>query len=150
MSLTLHLGIIEQNYTNSSGKSLKAAGRVVSTGDVAGYLEERYHIYEHFFQIHSGQIGDAIADDMAGSLETMLMGGSTNLTLGTATSKIDAMFKKMLSERELDQLGYPGIPTQAAKDGVNHRMKHPYAKRRERPSFIDTGLYQASFKSWIE
>jgi len=50
----------------------------------------------------------------------------------------------------MDQLGYPGIPTGAAEAGVNHRLLHPYAKDNpERPSFIDTGQYQADFKSWV-
>jgi hypothetical protein len=29
-------------------------------------------------------------------------------------------------------------------------MKQPLKKRKARPEFVDTGLYQASFRAWIE
>jgi hypothetical protein len=117
---------------------------------VAEYLEESYHVMEHFFELHKEEIGKALADDMAATLETIVMGGSTKFELGEATSQIEDLFKKMISDGELERLGYPGVPTQAALKGVNHRLKHPYSKNNpRRPSFRDTGLFQASFKSWI-
>lgn len=79
------------------------------------------------------------------------MGAPVSLDpFGSATSKIEDRFKQMLSTRELDSLGFPGIPTAAAQRGVNHRFKHPYKKRAARPSFIDTGTFQASAKAWVE
>ena len=79
-----------------------------------------------------------------------MMGGNveTNIAAG-AESKIENMFKKAISGKEFDSL-IPGVPTEAAKRGVNHRLAHPYAKRGPRPSFLDTSLYSSSFKSWVE
>lgn len=149
--MKLNLGVLEQLYGTPASKERSRGGSVVSTGQVAEWLEDEYHVMEHFFQLHQETIGKALSEDMAASLETMLAGGSTELKLGEATSQIEDMFKKMISDGELERLGYPGIPTQAALKGVNHRLRHPYAKANpRRPSFRDTGLYQASFKAWIE
>jgi len=165
MGLTLHLGVIDQLYATppssnahkaTKGKKRRARrkrgkGRgIVSTGDVAGWLEERYGVMQHFFDAHSQDIADALASDVAGSLENLLAGGPGQLSLATATGAIEAMFKKAISEREFDRLGIPGVPTQAAMSGVNHRLKRPYVKRAPRPSFRDSGLYMASFRAWVE
>jgi hypothetical protein len=66
-----------------------------------------------------------------------------------AMSSIARRFKDMLSQRAYDGK-IMGVPTKAAQAGVSHRFKKPYAKRASRPSFIDTGQYQASFVSWME
>ena len=63
-------------------------------------------------------------------------------------SQIENRFKQFLSLREVEKLGIPGVPTKAALAGVSHRFKGKKGGRR--PSFIDTGLYQASFKAWID
>ena len=155
MTLTLHLGVIDQPYRTaitaaSRRRRKKVSAATKTTGDVAVYLEDKYHVMEHFFELHKDGIAKSLENSLAGSLETMMMGGPATLSFGTAESEIDASFKNMLSNKELDRLGYPGIPTMAALRGVNHRMLHPYARRPSRPSFIDTGLFQASFKSWID
>ena len=124
----------------------------MTTGDVAEILEAKYHVMEIYFSLHEAQIAADLEDSLSGALETLLMGGPAQ-THGYegALSKIEDGFKQMLSQRELDGLGYPGIPTKAAQMGVSHRFKSGYTKNRTpRPSLIDTGLYQASFKSWIE
>ena len=41
-----------------------------------------------------------------------------------------------------------GVPTGAAKKGVNHRLKIRRGKRR--PSFIDTGILRTNFVSWVD
>lgn len=152
MGLTLNLGFIDQMYSTPPARRRKrGANRVMSTGDVAEILEEKYHPVEHFYQLHEDEILGAVMEDMSASLETMLMGGSTELHLGEATSKIEDAFKTMISTSELETIGYPGVPTQAALKGVNHRLLHPYAKSNpRRPSFKDTSLYMSSFKAWME
>lgn len=126
------------------------AVRVMTTGDVAEILEAKYHLMEHFVQLHGADIAGALTNSMQGALETVLMGGPAAQDIfGTATSQIEDVFKNMLSTRELDVLGYPGIPTAAAERGVSHRFKRPYVRRGPRPSFIDTGLFQSSFKAWV-
>jgi hypothetical protein len=64
------------------------------------------------------------------------------------SQKIDDTFHKFLDSKEMETLGIPGVPTAAALKGVSHRLK--LKKGAPRPSFIDTGMYQAHFKSWVE
>lgn len=159
----LHLGVLDQPYiepTPAGGKKRRRGGGPdksqaskytgVTTGMVAGWLEDRYHVMEHFAELHGPEIVTAVEDSLKGSIESFLMGAPVTLDVfGSATSKIEDAFKQMLSQRELDRLGYPGIPTLAAMRGVSHRFKRPYVRRPERPSFVDTGLYVASFKAWV-
>jgi hypothetical protein len=163
---TLHLGVIDIPYVEppSAPKKVRKAGRRpwphksqaakygnTTTGDVAGWLENRYHVMEIYYELHQAKIADDFANSVSGSLETFLMGGPANLdVMGTVASQIEDGFKQMLSGRELDSLGVPGIPTAAAQAGKSSRFKSGFNKTRSpRPSFIDTGLYQASFKAWV-
>lgn len=156
---TLHLGVIDVPYGDEAaaptkkGQPRKRRGQLgVSTGDVATFLEDKYHVMEHFFELHGEEIAADLSESVAGALETALMGGPAldSSGLAAAMTKIEERFKRMLSEKELERLGYPGVPTKAALHGVSHRFKHPYAKRGPRPSFVDTGLYQSSFKAWVD
>lgn len=166
---TLHLGVIDVSYlppqptTPQPKKAPKRPGRSrvhkrhakkyenISTGDVAEILEAKYHIFEVFFREHEADIAKDIENSLGGAIESLLMGGPPQLdAFGSATSSIEARMKRFLSDQEMEKLGYPGVPTQAALRGVSHRFKNPYAKRAPRPSFIDTGTLQASMKSWVD
>jgi hypothetical protein len=66
-------------------------------------------------------------------------------------AEIEERFKDFLSLQEMDKLGVPGVPTEAAKKGKSSRFKRRRSKGgAPRPSFIDTGLYQSSFKAWVD
>jgi hypothetical protein len=152
---TLHLGVTEVAYSEAAPKGKRKrrkSAATITTGEVAEILEDEYHPIEHYWELHKEEIAKSLEGSLAGALETAMMTGSLpENAFASAESEIEAGFKKMLSERELEGLGYPGLPTQAALKGVSHRLKHPYAKSNpRRPSLIDTGLYQASFKSWFE
>lgn len=162
--MKLILGVVDIPYTNSRSlptpkaiaKARKkpprpAVGSVstVTTGDVAEILEKKYHIMEVFVDRHEEQIGDILANSLAGELENVLMGAPpANDPFGGATSKIEAEFRAFLDRDEMAEASVPGVPTKAARMGVNHRLK----KKRgaPRPSFVDTGLYQASMAAWVE
>ena len=167
MSLTLHFGVTEMPYAysfgegkgtyNVKGKSFKKnpkkrfkSSRLMTTGEVAEILESKYHIYETFWMLKQADILEALSEAVKGELESLAMGKpfSSN-PLASASTTIENYFKEALSQREFDGM-IPGVPTKAALRGVSHRFKHPYARRGERPSFIDTGLYQSSFKVWID
>ena len=139
---TLHLGVNDMPYARG-GKT---------TGDVADLLEERYGIMSAFVAMHEPVLNHVIENSLQGGIETALMGGgggSAASYLATATSEIEDLFKEALTMQSYDGK-LPGVPTGAALAGVNHRFKHPYAKRDPRPSFIDTGLYQSSFRCWVD
>lgn len=141
MAMTLHLGVVDVPYADKSG---------TSTGDVAGYLETKYHVMEHFYELNDEKIAAKLADSLAGQLENLLAGAPTEgvQPYAEAESAIDAEFRQFLALDVLASYGYPGIPTKAALAGVNHRLKAK--KGAGRPSLIDTGLYQGSFKAWVE
>ena len=160
---TLKLGVIDQPYRSTSytymgktGKPAKGRRRAQVTArttfDVAKILEAKYHVMEVFYEAHQTEINQMIVDAYAGAVETAIMRGrlpTMNLA-DTGIDKIKKGFSDFLDQEEMASLGVPGVPTDAAKHGVSHRFKHPYAKRPRRPSFIDTGLYQASFVAWVD
>jgi hypothetical protein len=71
---------------------------------------------------------------------------------GGATSEIEDRFKQFLSTGVMETLGFPGVPTQAALDRRAGKKRSGRFKKK-RPStgvsFIDTGLYQSSFRAWM-
>lgn len=146
---TLHLGVIDQPYADGA-----------TTGDVAEILEDKYHVMEVFFESRINDVTDALEKSIQGALDALDMGAPVeNIDpFGSATADIEAAFRHFLDSKEIESLGIPGVPTQAALDGVSHRFKNPRykktkggkkVKRAPRPSFIDTGLYEASMKAWF-
>lgn len=154
---TLHLGVIDVPYVEKPSKRRKkATASTVTTGDVAGWLEDRYHVLEQFFQMHEADIVADFESSVSGALESFLMGGPINLdAFGTAASRIEDRMKQFIAQGELDAVGYPGVPTQAAQDRAAGKRRSSRFKRRRATnaravSFYDTGLYQASLKSWVD
>lgn len=155
--MILHLGVIDVPYVQAASKrQRKQRSGTVTTGDVAGFLESRYHILEVFVQEHGTDIADDLANSMAGKLESFLMGAPVTLdTFGVATSTIEDRMKRFITEGEMDKLGYPGVPTQAAIDRASGKRRSA-RKKRKRPSnavpvsFYDTGLYESSLKAWVD
>lgn len=171
---TLHLGVIDIPYVvhvpdkkrRVAVRTGRHAGKPVhkvtytaapsggeTTGDVAGFLEDKYHVMEFFYEdIGPDLIAKAIEHSAAGVIENIMMGApAEGLSLtAEAESEVEAAFRHFLDQGEMDNIA-SGVPTKAALKGVNHRLKHPYSKdNKARPSFIDTGMYQASFKFWVE
>ena len=89
-----------------------------NSGEVAQYLENKYHIIQQFADKHLDKIVDMALSD--GNCEG-----------------INALFRQELID------GFTGIQTGAALKGVSHRLKSKKGDRR--PSFIDTGIYLQSF-----
>jgi hypothetical protein len=152
VGLVIHLGVTDLPYAQAPGRRRRnkpVKSGTQTTGDVAGWLENRYHVIEHFLQLHGDAIGAALEQGLADTLEAALTGAPKpdNLIAG-ASGEIEELFRRMLESRELDALGYPGIPTKAAQSGVNPRLKRK--RGDERPSFIATGLYSNSFKIWAD
>lgn len=149
----LVMGVIDIPYANAPrDPDTKAKSGTQTTGDVAGWLEEKYGLMQHFYDAHQTDIAADFENALAGALETVLMGGpAPRDVFAGATSKVEERFKTFLSSKEAERVGMAGVPTQAALNGVNHRLKHPYRKSNpRRPSFIDTGMFQASMKAWTE
>jgi hypothetical protein len=136
----LHLGVIDQPYS-TGGKT---------TGDVAEILEGKYEVMGHFADKHEQDIANDLENSLEGVLENLLLGAPpAQNAFAQAESAIENRFKQFLSLKEMDSLGVSGVPTAAALAGKSKRFKSGRGPK-PRPSFIDTGLYQANFKSWVD
>lgn len=164
---TLHLGVVDFPYvkhvappqrrvavkTRKGGKPTAftappSGGE--TTGDVATWLEDKYHVMEVFFE-EAGvdSIRKAIEHSAEMAVEALILGNQApGLTLTSqAETEIKQAFDVFITLQLADGI-IPGVPTQAALKGVNHSLLHPYAKSNpERPSFRDTGTYRGAF--WV-
>lgn len=160
---TIRFGVYDQPYPEVGGKLAKSkkgkkpgkatrtAVRITTTGEVAEMLEEKYGVMQTFYNAHQQEILNAVGEALQTQLENALLGQKTTRAFAEAESEIETMFKQFISNAEIERLGIEGVPTQAALNGVSHRLKHPFKKSNpRRPSFRDTGLYQASFGVEIE
>jgi hypothetical protein len=167
--MKLHLGFEDHSYetrfseSSPLTKSTKAKrlrtptrthlayGEGKTTREVAEELEAKYKIVETFWEMEEDNLVEILEDAFADDVENV-MEMSTRMKRGISskeTDKIEAKFRQNLSSRRYDGI-ISGVPTLAAQRGVSHLRQHPYAKRGPRPSFIDTGMYQRSFRAWVE
>lgn len=151
---TLNLGVVDIGYTDGDGTT--------TTGDVAGYLEGRYHIMRTFLEQEEDFIHDQVVDAVSGAIESIIQGRPVpglNTSLGTKldtrglfgasiNQRIEERFRDFLDSGEMNRYLPPEQQSQAAAEGINHRKKNPDTEQA-RQAFIDTGLYQAAFRAWI-
>ncbi len=153
MSLTLHFGVVEQPYrswvTNAKGRRVRGSPTPTSTYDVAKILEEKYGLMKAFYRAHQDDVVKALEGSLGKALEALVLKRTID-PWGPAMQDIQSQFNEFISSQEAERVGIPGTPTKAAMRGVNHRLRHPYAKRNpRRPSFRDTGMYMNSFRAWV-
>ena len=143
MAKRLHFGVPDNiHYAYGGGGK--------SVHEVAEILEARYAIIERFVADNDKPIRALMKEQSARHARAAVAGRTPSMQ--PALDKIKQMFKTYLLTKQLDGKGIGGfpIPTLASLRGVNHRLKHPYARRAPRPSFVDTGLYMSAFKAWVE
>lgn len=138
MTVTLHLGVLDVPYVEHKG---------LTTGDVAEFIEAKYGLLEAFAGAHLQEIADDMAEGVAGAIENLLLGAPATDPFAAAMSKTADRMRQFVTSGEAESL-VPGAPTQAALDGVNHRLKIKRGARR--PSFVDTSLMISSYKAWVE
>jgi hypothetical protein len=137
--LKLNLGVLDVPELDSEK----------TTYDVAKILEEKYGLFTVYAEQYAEVIAQHISEDVAGSMETFLLTGKfPSEPLPQAADAIGKDFQKFIYTREAEGAGMPNVPTQAALKGVNRRLK--IKKGARRPSFIDTGIMEASLKAWFE
>jgi hypothetical protein len=144
----LNLGVIVQPYAHSP--------KGQTTADVAEILEEKYGVMQFFFDHHAQEIADDLTNALAGELDSLLMGKPPGDPYASGTSRIEERFHDFLALKEMDG-AVDGVPTAASLGGDSKRFKkvRERADRRKpvrgpRPSFIDTSLYENSFKAWVD
>lgn len=149
MSVTIHLGVTEMPYSfGDLGRSKKGKPRASTTGDVAEILEAKYGVMQLFWEKHGQEAIDEMHEALQGAFESTVLGAPASpAPFAAATGKIEEMFQQFIDMKEMDGLA-PGVPTAASLAGVNHRFKRK--RGPVRPSFKDTGLYESSFRCWVE
>lgn len=158
--MNLVFGVLDVAYGGARGSN-----GATTTKDVATILEDRYHVMETFYASRQEKIGEWLAESVADAIDSVVNGEAASNSTPTFAGEqnIEAAFRAFLSANEMASivagltesernyfLGSTGGFTGAASAGVNHRKKHPFSKKNKaRPAFIDTGLYQSSFRAWI-
>ena len=137
---TLHLGVTDLAYSDPEAQGAS------TTGEVAEILEKKYHVMQVFYELHGQRIANELGSAVAERMESLLQGNPVGGLDDLAVDAIDNMFRKYLDADEWQKI--TGQRIDAAKRGVSHRKK---GKKRPgaRPAFIDTGLYQQSFRAWL-
>ena len=143
--VTLHLGVIETKYADSK--------KSVGTGDVATFLEAKYGVLGSFVNTHISDIANDLAGSVMSQIMNLMMGAPAGDPFAQANQDIATRAKQYISSGEAERVlsrGKPNpVPTQAAIDRKSSRMKS--GKRTgQRPSFIDTGMYQGALISWVD
>lgn len=155
--MRLNLGVLDIAYAGANGKS-----GAQTTGDVAELLEQKYSVMETFFESRKEKISEWLAEAIADEIADLFAGKRPNSDpFMAAMQNTETEFRAFLDANEMAHLVAglsegeaaafgPVSFTGAGNRGVNHRKKKPYAKENKaRPAFVDTGLFQASFRSWI-
>lgn len=132
------LGVIDMPYDYGNTSA--------TTYEVAEDLQDRYQIFTHFWESHAGEICAEVGETVAYSLINHIKHGAP-MTGGELLGETMQQFNIFLEREEMAGLSVDGVPTQAALDGKNSRLKTEKGERR--PSFIDGGLFKSSFVAWI-
>lgn len=157
----LNLGVIDLAYVGGDAKA-------TTTGDVAEFLEEDYHVMEVFFEAKKDKIIGAINDRLSHQIEALSQGAPLPATGDLFLPEVDSLFRDFVTSGEIESITGK---TEAARLGISHRFKdahnrmvsaqdiasgkatasslEPVVGRGPRQSFVDTGLYVYSFKSWL-
>lgn len=137
---TLHLGVVDVGYTGEQGSK--------TTGDVAQFLEDKYHIMRTFLELNEDFIAKELVNQVAGQIESIAQGRRVSPNWKPAMGKVEERFRDFLSSGEMSRVLPPSQQSVAAAKGISHRKKKVNTGKPRTP-FIDTGLYQASFRCWV-
>lgn len=131
------LGVIDQPYDYGD--------RSATTHEVAEALEDEYGLFTHFWEVHADDICAEVGEAVAYALVKHIQHGAPMVS-GELLGETMQQFSIFLEGEEMAGLSVD-VPTQAALEGKNSRLKQEYGPRR--PSFIDGGLLKSSFVAWV-
>lgn len=122
----------------------------VTTFQVARWLEDKYGVMAAFYSRHQEDVSKSVENSYGGAMETMFQGGPVvTQPLAGAFSDIKTAFQTFLLTGEIEGMGIPGVPTKAAQDRRSSRFKKGKAPS-QRPSFVDTGVFETNFQAWAD
>jgi len=120
-----------------------------TTVTVAQALEAKYGVMATFYEQYADQITGALVHSIEGALEDIYAGSPNVDPFAEAGQEIMEGFRHFLMSGEIETLGIPGVPTKAAQERKSSRFKSG-KNPNERPSFVDTSLYENSFRASVE
>jgi hypothetical protein len=139
--MRLVLGVVDLAYAEDDGSG------VTTTGDVAEFLENRYHVMQIFSIEHEDEIAEDLAQAMVDQIADITSGAPLpGDPFFDATEQIRMRFQTFIETEEIAKIS-PDAPTQAALEGRSKRRKGAGPRRA---SFRDTGTYMGSFRAWID
>lgn len=155
MTITFNLGVTNKPYPYTTRlRSVMGRQRRVrapkTTTEVMEILEAKYGVIDAFYTSKKPQIDRICLHYLKADLDHQMRGGAASKNpLAGAMVEIEELFVKFLDKRQVERLGIAGVPTEAARMGIQHkRGRKTFGSRR--PSFVDTGLYRDSFRAWVD
>jgi len=142
----------------SSRKRKRHFSKTKDAEKVSNILEDKYGILEFFNEKYSGLIETMISsrfEDLAEEVLARPQGRQYTIAkmsniMKPVSKDIEKMFREFLDKEEMNASGNAGIPTGAALLGIRHGIGSKTLKGVPRPSFIDTGIYRASFRCSVD
>jgi hypothetical protein len=120
----------------------------LDTFAIAQVLEANYGLFTQFADYEIDHIAFSLAESANNALQEYVnTGHKPENIFGDTTFEIESDFKEFLDSEKMAKFGIKGVPTKAALEGKSLRFKRKKGPRR--PSFIDSGVLQSSFKAWV-
>jgi hypothetical protein len=167
-NIALHFGFINTPYTRATiarpftsaklkerGKLKRGSSKAMTAVKVAGILEAKYNVVEMFNEIYEEEISNILHEGFKEVAERIITerGGQTRSSMKNlmkpATRQIENMFRQFLDHEEMNGM-IEGVPTDAAKGGKLHGRGKVTRRGIQRASFVNTGIYKASFRAWVK
>lgn len=120
-----------------------------TTATVAQALEDKYHLFQVFYDQHADDIANAAIHSLEGALENVYLGAPLGDPFSEMGDEVAAGFRQWLLQGEIESLGIEGVPTKAALERRSGRFKSGVGPA-ERPSFISTGTFELSMRAWVD
>jgi uncharacterized protein YabN with tetrapyrrole methylase and pyrophosphatase domain len=161
-NVVLHMGFLNTPYTKKTMQAPMAAAKAhekkprrgftatKTAEQVSNILEAKYNILEVFTEIHKDEIMELVTGSFAKvaiqnlSERRKLASDRMARYMKPKTTEIEKMFRRFLDQEEMN--GHGNVPVEAAIMGKVTGRK----SRAARPSFINTGVYRASFRAWVD
>ena len=128
-----------------------------SVEKVAQILEHRYNVVQTFKTAESAFIKQTVQEAYIKKMRAAVKGKSDRFDMAQyIEARLDQRFRRFLSSGAIESMGIPGVPTEASIERVGGMLTWAEARRKKKkinplasPSFIDTGLYLASFRTKV-
>ncbi len=138
---TLEVGVIDGPH--GVGKE------AITVHELAEILEAKYALFSQFVELEFDAIDQALGDSLEKQIHAMMVGQPLpDNPFADVGDKLTADFVRFIETEGIVKSGVPGVPTEAALEGRNSRLKGRKGPRRT--SFIDTSVLVRSLRVWVE